>query len=293
MSGLAPVAVLGAGSMMGFGMARNLARAGVEVRAWNRTAAKAKPLAEDGAVTCASPAEAASGAGVVLTMLSDVDAVLGAMDGAGGALAAMDSQAVWLQMSTIGEAGTQECARHAAGYGVTFVDAPVLGAREVAARGQLVVLASGPDEARAAAQPVFDIIGNRTLWLGECGAGTALKLVANSWVLAVVEAGAEVISLAEGLGLRPEMFLDAIKAGPLDMPYLRLKASMMASREFEPSFRLSLAAKDAGLIEAAAKRHDLDLPLLEVIRRRLEHGAGPHGDKDFSATYLTSSPRHA
>jgi 3-hydroxyisobutyrate dehydrogenase len=293
MSGLAPVAVLGAGSMMGFGMARNLARAGVEVRAWNRTAAKAKPLAEDGAVTCASPAEAASGAGVVLTMLSDVDAVLGAMDGAGGALAAMDSQAVWLQMSTIGEAGTQECARHAAGYGVTFVDAPVLGAREVAARGQLVVLASGPDEARAAAQPVFDIIGNRTLWLGECGAGTALKLVANSWVLAVVEAGAEVISLAEGLGLRPEMFLDAIKGGPLDMPYLRLKASMMASREFEPSFRLSLAAKDAGLIEAAAKRHDLDLPLLEVIRRRLEHGAGPHGDKDFSATYLTSSPRHA
>jgi 3-hydroxyisobutyrate dehydrogenase len=293
MSGLAPVAVLGAGSMMGFGMARNLARAGVEVRAWNRTADKAKPLAEDGAATCASPAEAASGAGVVLTMLSDVDAVLGAMDGAGGALAAMDSQATWLQMSTIGEAGTQECARHAAGYGVTFVDAPVLGAREVAARGQLVILASGPDEARAAVQPVFDIIGTRTLWLGECGAGTALKLVANSWVLAVVEAGAEVISLAEGLGLRPEMFLDAIEGGPLDMPYLRLKASMMASREFEPSFRLSLAAKDAGLIEAAARRHDLDLPLLEVIRRRLEHGAGPHGDKDFSATYLTSSPRHA
>jgi 3-hydroxyisobutyrate dehydrogenase len=293
MSGLAPVAVLGAGSMMGFGMARNLARAGVEVRAWNRTAGKAKPLAEDGAAACATAAEAASGAGIVLTMLSDAEAVLGAMDGAGGALAAMDSQAIWLQMSTIGEAGTQECARRAAGYGVSFVDAPVLGAREVAEQGQLVILASGPDEAIAAAQPVFDIIGKRTLWLGQSGAGTALKLVANSWVLAVVEAAAEVISLAEGLGLRPEMFLDAIEGGPLDMPYLRLKASLMASREFEPSFRLSLAAKDAGLIEVAAKRHGLDLPMLEVVRRRLEYGAARNGDKDFSATYLTSSPRHA
>lgn len=292
MSGWAPVAVLGAGSMMGSGMARNLARAGIEVRAWNRTADKVKPLVKDGATACTSPAEAVSGAGTVLTMLSDIDAVLGAMDGAGGALAAMDSQAIWLQMSTVGEAGTEECGRRAAGYGVTFVDAPVLGASEIAAQGQLVILASGPDEARPAAQPVFDIIGKRTLWLGASGAGTALKLVANSWVLAVVEAGAEVISLAEGLGLQPEMFLDAIEGGPLDMPYLRLKARLMASRNFEPSFRLSLAAKDAGLIHAAAKRHDLDLPLLSVIRQRLEDSADRHGDLDFSATYLTSSPRH-
>lgn len=293
MSGQGPVAVLGAGSMMGFGMARNLARARVEVRAWNRTAGKARPLTEDGAVVCASPAEAASGAGVVLTMLSDADAVLGAMDGADGALATLDSAATWLQMSTIGEAGTQECARLAARHGVTLVDAPVLGAREIAEQGQLVILASGPDEARAAAQPVFDIVGKRTLWLGDCGAGTALKLVANSWVLAVVEAGAEVISLAEGLGLGAQSFLDAVEGGALDMPYIRLKAGMMVSRNFEPSFRLSLAAKDAALIEAAATRHDLDLPLLAVVRQRLEQGAAKHGDKDFSATYLTSSRRHA
>lgn len=288
------VAVLGAGSMMGFAMARNLARAGIEVRAWNRSADKARPLAEDGATVAATPAEAASGADVVLTMLADADAVIGVMAGEDGALpAAAGNGALWLQMSTIGESGTQECAMLAAQHGVTFVDAPVLGATQVAQQGKLVVLASGPATVRDRLQPVFDVVGSKTLWLGECGAGTALKLVANSWVLAVVEAGAEVIALAEGLGLRPEMFLDAIEGSALDLPYLRLKADLMARRDFEPSFRLRLAAKDAALIEQVAARHDLDLPLFGVIRRRLEQGVDPHGDKDFSATYLISSPQSA
>jgi 3-hydroxyisobutyrate dehydrogenase len=289
-----PVAVLGAGGMMGSAMARNLVHAGMEVRAWNRSADKATPLADDGAVVTATPAEAAHGAGTVLTMLSDAEAVLGAMAGDDGALAAVaGSDAVWLQMSTIGESGTQQCARLADQHGLTFVDAPVLGATQVAEQGKLVVLASGPVAARERVQPVFDIVGSKTLWLGESGAGTALKLVANGWVLAVVEAGAEVIALAEGLGVRPESFLDAIKDGALDLPYLRLKADLMTRRDFEPSFRLSLATKDAALIEQAAAGHDLDLPLFSVLRRRLAEGVDLHGDKDFSATYLTSSRRSA
>jgi 3-hydroxyisobutyrate dehydrogenase len=284
-----PVAVLGAGGLMGFGMARNLARAGFEVRAWNRTADKAAPLTADGAMVAASPAQAASGAGIVLTMMSDAAAVVAAMAGEDGAFGTMASDAVWLQMSTVGETGTQQCAWLAAERGLTFVDAPVLGAAQVAAQGNLVVLASGPAGVRDLLRPVLDVIGRRTLWLGESGAGTAVKLVVNSWVLAVVEAGAEVIALAEGLGVAPQTFLDAIEGGALDLPYLRQKAAMMARRDFEPSFRLRLAAKDAGLIEQAAVRHDLDLPLLAVIRQRLEQGAVLHGDEDFSATYLTSS----
>ncbi len=276
---------------MGFAMARNLARAGFEVRAWNRSADKARPLTEDGAMLAVTPADAARDADVVLTMLADADAVLAAMDGAHGALAAMDEDAVWLQMSTIGEAGTAECERVAAERGVTFLDSPVLGATQIAEHGKLVVLASGPDSARALVQPLFDVVGKKTIWLGDAGAGTALKLVANSWVLAVVEAGAEVIALAEGLGLQAEAFLDAIEGGALDLPYLRMKAALMARREFEPSFRLSLAAKDAALIEQAAAQHQLDLPLFSVVARRLEQGIAAHGDKDFSATYLTSSAR--
>ena len=140
-------------------------------------------------------------------------------------------------------------------------------------------------------QPVFDVVGGKTMWVGEAGAATALKLVVNSWVLSVVEAGAEAIALAEGLGLDPALLFEALEGGPLDVPYLRMKGRAMIERSFEPSFRLSLAAKDAGLVEQAATRRGLDLPLHRVIRERMAQGAEQHGDKDMSATYLTSTPR--
>jgi 3-hydroxyisobutyrate dehydrogenase len=292
------VAVLGAGGTMGFAMARNIARAGIPVRAWNRTRAKAEPLAADGAYIADTPADAATGAGIVLTMLTDADTVITVMECAEGALPVMaDSDQpdhpIWLQMSTIGEEATEWCTGLAGRYGVGYVDAPVVGTRQPAERGQLVVLESGPEEARPRVQPVFDAIGHRTIRLGEAGAGTKLKLVTNSWVLAVVEAAAETIALAEGLGLDPALFFQAIETGPLDLPYLRTKGQAITERDFTPSFRLRLAAKDADLVTDAAWQHGLDLPLLELIARRLGQGAGEHGDQDISATYLTSAPEQA
>jgi 3-hydroxyisobutyrate dehydrogenase len=287
------VAVLGAGGTMGLPMSANLARAGHEIRAWNRTAAKAEPLREEGAAICATPAEAARGAGVVLTMLSDADAVLDAMSGDAGALAGAAGDAVWLQASTIGLEGTERCAALAEQAGVVFVDAPVLGTRQPAERGALVVLASGPGEARERVAPIFDVLGSRTLWVGEAGAGTRLKLVANAWLLAIVEGLGETIALAEGLGVDPQLLLDAVSGGPLDLPYLQTKGRAIMERDFTPAFRLALAAKDAGLVGRAAERHDLDLPLLAAVATRMRDAAGEHGDEDISATYLASAPRGA
>jgi 3-hydroxyisobutyrate dehydrogenase len=300
------VAVLGAGGTMGFAMARNIARAGLGVRAWNRTRAKAEPLAEQrlaehGEVHIAdTPEEAARGATILLTMLADTDAVTSA---AGQAIPALAEQAVpalagqqeqhplWLQMSTIGESGTQRCVNLASSSGIGFVDAPVLGTREPAEQGKLVVLGSGPEEARPRVQPIFDAVGHKTVWAGRAGAGTRLKIVTNSWVLAVVEAGAETIALAEGLGIDPGLFFEALEGGTLDLPYLRTKYAAISAREFTPpSFRLRLAAKDASLIDESAQQHGLDLPLIETIAERLSEGAVDHGEEDFSATYLTSSP---
>jgi 3-hydroxyisobutyrate dehydrogenase len=289
------VAILGAGGAMGFAMARNIARAGLPVRAWNRSRAKAEPLAQDGAVITHTPAEAAEGATIVLTMLADAEAVVQSMDSDDGALPVMarrndPDHPVWLQMSTIGEEATRRCIRLANNYGVGFVDAPVLGTRQPAEQGQLVVLESGPEEARPRTHAVFEAIGHRTIRAGETGAGTRLKLVTNSWVLAVVEAGAETIALAEGLGLDPSLFFQAVEGGALDLPYLRMKGQAIADRDFAPSFRLALAAKDASLVRESASQHGLDLPLLDLIARRLHQGAAEHGDEDFSATYLTSTP---
>jgi 3-hydroxyisobutyrate dehydrogenase len=292
------VAVLGAGGTMGFAMARNIARAGIEVRAWNRHRDKALPLAEDGVHIAGTPAEAAEGAGIVLTMLADFDAVVTAMECDSAALPVMADCAgtdppIWLQMSTIGEEATDWCAALAGRYGVIYVDAPVLGTRQPAEQGQLVVLESGPPEARPRVRPVFDAIGHRTINAGEAGAGTRLKLVTNSWVLAAVEVGAEMIALAEGLGIDPSLFFQAIEGGPLDLPDLRMKARAITERDFTPSFRLRLAAKDAGLIEDAAFQHGLNLPVLDAVARRLGEGVTDHGDEDLSATYLTSAPEQA
>jgi 3-hydroxyisobutyrate dehydrogenase len=282
------VAVLGAGSTMGLGMARNLARAGFRVQCWNRTIEKARPLEEHGADVRGSAREAAEGAEVILTMLSDADAVIDATE---RAVEQAPDGTVWLQMSTIGEAGTERCAELAGALGLTLVDAPVLGTKQPAEEGNLVVLASGPQAVRERVQPIFDVVGQKTIWVGEAGAGTRLKMVANSWVLTIVEGAAETFALAEGLDLDPNLLLDAIEGGALDLPYLRMKGKAIMERNFEPSFRLTLAAKDARLIEASAERHGLDLPLFSTIRRRLAEGARDHGDEDFSATYLTSAPR--
>jgi 3-hydroxyisobutyrate dehydrogenase len=282
------VAVLGAGGTMGFAMARNLARAGFKVRAWNRSREKAEPLGEDGATVLDTAAEAAQGAEVILTMLSSGDAVIESIDAAlEGELA---DSAVWLQMSTIGEQDTERCTEIADDRGVQFVDAPVLGTKQPAEQGELVILASGPDELRDRVEPIFDVVGKRTMWVGEAGAGSRLKVATNSWLVTIVEGAAETLALAEGMGLDPQLVLDAVADGPLDLPYLGLKGKAMIERSFEPSFALKLATKDAGLAVASAKLHDLDLPLLKTIHDRFEQGAREHGDEDLSATFLTSAP---
>jgi len=285
------VAVLGAGGTMGLAMSVRLARAGLAVTGWDRTPGRARPLADAGGAVAVSPASAVAGASVVVTMLSDADAVLAVMGGGQGALAAMADDAVWAQMSTIGEAGTAGCAGLARERGVLLADAPVLGTRQPAEQGQLVILAAGPPAARGPLVPVFDIVGRKTIWVGDQpGGGTQLKLVTNTWVLAVVEAGAEAIALAEGLGLEPGLLYEALDGGPLDLPYLRLKGRAMMARDFTPSFQLRHAAKDARLAGESAHQRELDLPLIQVLAERLTQGAKERGDLDVSATYLTSAP---
>lgn len=284
---MSTVAFLGAGGTMGLGMAGNILAAGLGVRAWDRSPQKAAALADRGAQIVDSPAGALNGAQVAVTMLPDADVVLDVM---GEALAAAEPRSVWAQMSTIGVDGTERCATLAAEHDVVLVDAPVQGTKQPAEKGELVVLASGPLQAREILQPIFDAVGQRTLWLGEAGAGTRLKMVTNSWLTAVVEGLAETLALAEGAGLDPQSFLDVVSGGPLDMPYMQLKAKAMIERDFTPSFKLALASKDAHLAAELAERTGLELPVLRAICERLAAGAAAHGDEDVAATFLTSAP---
>jgi 3-hydroxyisobutyrate dehydrogenase len=281
------VAVLGAGGTMGMGMSRNIAKAGMAVRAWNRTKEHAEPLASDGITVVDSPADAVEGADVIITMLSDGDAVLAVAD---QFLSAAGDDPVWLQTSTIGPQATDQCIAKAAEAGVLFVDSPVLGTKQPAEEGKLVVIASGPDEARDRVEPIFDAIGQRTLWVGEAGQGSRVKVAVNVWIVSLVEGAAETLALAQGMGVDPKLVLDVVKGGPLDLPYLQVKAGMMLDGRFDPSFKLKLAAKDARLAVAAAEQAGLDLPLVETIAERLTAGSDEYGDEDLAATFLVSVP---
>lgn len=282
---MASIAVLGTGTM-GAPMARNLAGAGFDVRVWNRSGEKAQALA-DVATVASEAAAAADGADFVLTMLADGDAVREVMEG--GVLEAMRDDAVWVQVSTVGLDAERALRELAARRGVGYVDAPVSGTKQPAEAGELVVLASGDDALRERVQPVFDAVASRVVWAGEAGKGSALKLVVNTWLLALVEGLAESVALAEAIGVDPAAMFDVLEGGPIYAPYMKLKGQAMIDGEFPPAFSLANAAKDARLVAAAAEQAGLDLPLprtiAEQMARGVEHG---HGDLDMSATVHTA-----
>jgi len=284
----ATVAVLGTG-IMGGPIARNVAAAGIDTRAWNRRRDKAEPLREQGVTVTDTPPQAVEDADIVVTMLADGDAVESVM-AAGGALAAMRDDAVWVQSSTVGVGALERLARLAEERGVTFVDAPVLGTRQPAEDGLLIVLASGPEPAREACGPVFDAIAAKTVWLGAAGAATRLKLVVNAWLLALIANLAETLTFAEGIGVDPASFLDVIEGTPVGAPYARLKGDQMLTGELPPSFPLRLALKDAGLVLEAAARHSLGLPLASAVAERFERAATlGHADDDMAAVYYAAA----
>ncbi|MFD9787076.1 NAD(P)-dependent oxidoreductase [[Kitasatospora] papulosa] len=282
------VAVLGTG-IMGSGMARSLLRERLPVRVWNRTRSRAKPLAADGATVTDTADEAVRGADVVLTALNDGPSVAETLTAAASGLRPGQ---VWLQSSTVGLDATTDLAHRAAGHGLVYLDAPVSGTKQPAEQGALTVFVSGPSGARATVQPVLEAIGQRTVWVGEePGAATRLKLVANTWVVNLVNSVAECLNLAEGLGLDPRLFLDAMKGGPLDTPYLQGKSAAVLSGDLSPSFALSTALKDTRLILDAAEAAGVTLDLVAASAERFARAeAAGHGGQDMIATYYAGRP---
>ena len=200
---------------------------------------------------------------------------------------------MWVQTSTVGLEGTARLAELAARHDVGFVDAPVLGTKVPAEQGTLTVLASGPEALREAVTPVFDAIGSRTMWVGDQpGDGHKLKLVANSWVGTVTAGTGQAVALAEGLGLDPQLFLDAIGGGPLDLPYAQLKAKSMIADDFPTSFAVSGVVKDLGLIADAMRSVDVRDAVVEALADAFRAAeATGHGSDDMAAVVHGFRPK--
>jgi 3-hydroxyisobutyrate dehydrogenase len=283
------VAVLGTGTM-GVGVVHSLLRAGFGVRAWNRTAAKAQPLAGDGAIVAATAAEAISGADVVITLLFDADAVVEVVSQAAGAFG---PETVWLQSATVGLDGTARVKALADEHGLKVLDAPVLGTKAPAEQGKLIPLVSGDPALRARVQPVLDAIGTRTIWAGDAlGQGSALKLACNAWVASINAAVAQSLAVAGALQIEPSLFLEAISGGPSDTPYAQLKGKQMLAGDFTPSFAVDGVVKDVGLITDAAQAAGVDSALLMALRSLYaEASRNGLGEADMAAVYTVFLPR--
>ena len=278
------VAVLGTG-IMGAGMARSLLRSGLDVIAWNRSPGRSAPLAADGAQVAATAAGAVAGVDAVVTMLWDGDSVAEVMT---AALPAAPEGVLWAQTSTVSlhDAGVRLPAL-AGRYGTRYVDAPVLGTRQPAEEGKLLILAAAPGPRRDPVMPLFDAIAARTVWVSERpGDGTRLKLAVNSWVGTIVAATAQAIALAQGLGLDPQVFLDTVRGGAVDTPFVHLKGQAMIAGEFPPSFTVDGAVKDTGLIAAAMRESGTDSTLMDAVACQYRKAAdGGYGGEDMAAIF--------
>ncbi|GIF53027.1 3-hydroxyisobutyrate dehydrogenase [Asanoa ferruginea] len=281
----APVAVIGAG-IMGSAMARNLVAAGFTTRVWDRSASATAPLADAGVVVEATAREAVADAAVVITMLSTAD-VLDAVMFDSGTVDAFADGAVWAQMGTIGVPATLRTRDRLAATrpAVRFVDAPVSGSKGPAEQGQLLILASGPHAAAKPLRPIFDVLGRRTVWLGEAGRGSQMKVVVNAYMSILIEGVAETMALADRFDIGHEELADAIEGGPLDAPIADAKLHKMDRGDFAPEFPLEWALKDIDLaIDSAG---DDVPPLLAALSRQWHTAvAAGHGREDISAALL-------
>jgi len=291
-NGRVAVAVIGAG-IMGSAMARNLAAAGLTTRVWDRSASATGPLADAGAVVAASAPDAVRDAGVVITMLPTADAVESVIFDGQVAEAFADG-CVWAQMGTIGVEATLRIRDQLAAQrpGVMFVDAPVSGSKGPAEQGQLLILASGPTAAAGAVDPVFDVIGRKTVWLGEAGRGSQMKLVVNAYLSILIEGVAETMELADRFGIGHQQLADVIEGGPLDAPLADAKFHKMDRGDFAAEFPLEWALKDVDLVIDAAGGQAP--PLLASLSGQWHAAvAAGYGREDISAARLalaTPSP---
>lgn len=277
------VAVLGLG-VMGRGMAMNLRKAGFGVAVWNRTAAKAEEFVKDGGTAARTPAEAAAGADVVVSMLSDDIACRAAWLGENGALAAMRPGAIAVESSTASPAWIAALNAAAQERGVRLLDAPVTGSRVQAEGGQLLFLTGGDAATIDEARPVLAAMSRQVLPLGPVGSGAMLKLINNFLCGVQIASFAEALAWIERSGLDRGTALAFLKAGAPGSGIFATMSERMTERTYEVNFALDLMRKDLQYAQTAAEAFRVPLSTAanaeQMFIRAQQEG---HGGQDMSA----------
>jgi 3-hydroxyisobutyrate dehydrogenase len=279
--GTVRVGLLGVG-LMGSAMAHRLLDRGIAVIAWDRDFEHVRALEGRGGEPAHAASEVAGGAGVVITMLPTAAVVLDVVE---PLLEHWPEGTIWLQMSSVGAAEADQLSRVAEAHAVTLVDAPVSGSTHPAEEGELTILASGPDSARNAVEPIFDALASRVLWVGKAGMGSRLKLAANHWMIVVVTALAESMHLCRDMGLDQQQFIALLQDGPLGSLYALQKLDEMRLHEYPAGFPVRLALKDLELVREVEQSSRATMPLLDAVLERFVTASEDFADQDLAAIY--------
>ena len=278
------VAFLGLG-IMGWPMAANLAGAGFDLAVWTRTGEKAERFgAEHGAAVAASPAEAAEGAGAVITMVVDAPEVEAVLLGDSGAAGALEPGALCVDMSTIAPSAALRIGERLRELGLGLVDAPVTGSRPRAEAGTLSIMVGAEEEDFERARPLLEAMGQLVVRVGPPGHGAMTKVIANTVTAINAAALAEALAMVDRAGVDAEAFLEVAGSGSSASTMMELKAKPMLERDFEPLFKLEHMLKDVRHCLAEARELGVELRLAEVAERLYaEAEANGQGEQDFAA----------
>jgi 2-hydroxy-3-oxopropionate reductase len=270
--------------IMGKPMARNLMEAGYELVVYNRSRGKVDELAQQGAEAAESPREVAEQSDVVITMLPDSPEVREIIAGEDGVFEGVKEGSLLIDMSTISPVVTEELAASAGDKGVGMLDAPVSGGETGAIDGALSIMVGGSEEDFERARPIFDVLGQTVVRVGEAGAGQVVKACNQIIVALVIEAVSEALVLGSKAGVDPEKIIEVLSGGLAGSKVMEAKKSFFLEHDFEPGFRVELHHKDLGIALAAGREYGVALPVTAIVSQMLEAlKAKGSGDRDHSA----------
>ncbi len=283
MSG-ARIGFIGLG-IMGSRMAAKLADAGFELTVWNRTTSVARQwAAEHRAAVAATPAQVAAASDVVITIVVNGEQVEQLLLGPDGAAQGASEGLLCIDMSTIAPATTRRIGEQLGQRGIDFIDAPVTGSSPGAESGTLTIMAGGSAEQIARAQPIFDVLGAKTVHCGPLGDGQSAKVLSNAISATNAAVLAQVLVIAQRAGLNLDALLAVVESGSAGSTISKLKGELMLTRDYQPLFRLDHMLKDVNLALDLAAEADTPFDYAQQTRALLEQAsAAGFGDQDFAA----------
>ncbi|MEY3755561.1 MAG: hypothetical protein RLY27_2181 [Pseudomonadota bacterium] len=272
---------------MGEAMVKRLLQAGHEVEVWNRTRSKAEPLAKYGAVVDNNVLDLA-GCETVITMVSTTKDLKQVLFGPGGLVTTSIKPKMVVDSSSISQEGSAEVRKELEALGIGYLCAPVSGNAKVAKAGLLLVVSSGPRDLYNIAEPYFQAMAKKCMWIGEGELARVWKIAHNTMFGVVIQNLCEITVLAEKAGIPRHLFLESINDSVLGSMYTRYKTPVLTNLNFEQvTFTPELLLKDMDLGMAAAKAHGVVMPSAAATRESIARMVGRgYGDIDFSALLI-------